>query len=365
MMKITMAWRTAALLTAVGMITGCSGLAHRPQESMPTDSRVLYDFEASEIPTNVVAEDVRLDLVSVEGVTSGRQALQVVYPRDTLYKKVAFEPEVSWNITEKGNYCIALDAANHSPDSVQLYITIKTTNQSVTAHASIGAGESVTCFYDLSGPNTALEPGMTGWPARQAEELGSGKVVPFRYAWGDRVLDLSSLNYIGLYMKGNLTDRTMVYDRIRIVSNPVGDAASFAPLVDEFGQYVGVDWPGKAASEADLKKQIEEEIRSWVMETGPKDRSKFGGWRFGPRLEATGYFRTAKVDERWTLVDPEGWLFFATGIANCRLSNTYTVTGVDYENAETGEGKAVKSELRRNMFSWLPEKNDPLVVHYG
>ena len=51
------------------------------------------------------------------------------------------------------------------------------------------------------------------------------------------------------------------------------------------------------------------------------DRSKFGGWKDGPRLEATGYFRTEKVNGKWALVDPEGYLYFALGLANVRFDH--------------------------------------------
>ena len=42
----------------------------------------------------------------------------------------------------------------------------------------------------------------------------------------------------------------------------------------------------------------------------------FGGWTGGPQLEATGAFRTARHGGRWTLVDPEGRLFFSIGSQN-------------------------------------------------
>lgn len=326
----------------------------------------LYDFEKADLTGDAVMQQVRCDLATGRGVTSGAKALQVVYPARPIYKKVSFEPDVAWDVSELGDCCIALDIANLSDASAQLFMSLQDEKQSVTAHVNVGAGKSGTFFYDLAGPNQALNPGITGWPGRQAGEVGGsdGMAVPFQYAWGERVLDLSSLKHIGLYMKGNLTERALVFDNIRIVPNPGGDAADLKALVDEYGQYTGADWPGKAHSDQELGRQGRRE--SAELERAPPlgDRSKFGGWSAGPELEGTGFFRTAKVDGTWTLVDPEGYLFFASGIANCRLVNCPTLTGRDYEHAASRQGARVASELRRDMFSWLPREDDPLAAHY-
>jgi hypothetical protein len=42
--------------------------------------------------------------------------------------------------------------------------------------------------------------------------------------------------------------------------------------------------------------------------------SKFGGWKVGQK-EATGFFRTQKIDNRWWIIDPEGYPFIYKGIA--------------------------------------------------
>lgn len=44
--------------------------------------------------------------------------------------------------------------------------------------------------------------------------------------------------------------------------------------------------------------------------------NQYGGWADGPQLEATGFFRTQRVDGRWWMVDPEGRLFLSVGICS-------------------------------------------------
>lgn len=87
------------------------------------------------------------------------------------------------------------------------------------------------------------------------------------------------------------------------------DPKTFLPFIDELGQYVHRDWPGKATV-ADLKRRATDE----TFDPGPKGWTKYGGWAAGPTEEATGYFHAKKRGERWWLIDPEGKLFFSHGI---------------------------------------------------
>lgn len=92
------------------------------------------------------------------------------------------------------------------------------------------------------------------------------------------------------------------------------------PFIDEFGQFKHRDWPGKTHSLEELVESVETETRTLAATSPPDSWDRFGGWKDGPQLEATGWFRTAKHDGRWTLVDPDGRLFFSLGI-----------DGVDFE----------------------------------
>jgi hypothetical protein len=73
------------------------------------------------------------------------------------------------------------------------------------------------------------------------------------------------------------------------------------------------------------------------------DRDAFGGWTKGPQLQATGFFRAEKLSGKWWLVDPAGHLFFSVGIDSIGVGGGATVV--------TG---------RETMFTWVPEKNDPV-----
>ena len=95
----------------------------------------------------------------------------------------------------------------------------------------------------------------------------------------------------------------------------LADPAKFFPCIDEFGQYVHAEWPGKTHEAADLAKSLEAEKKELEARPGPEDWDQYGGWKHGPTLKGTGFFRTEKHAGKWWLVDPEGRLFFSTGLA--------------------------------------------------
>ena len=83
-------------------------------------------------------------------------------------------------------------------------------------------------------------------------------------------------------------------------------------LIDEFGQYMPKNWPGKVTSRRELNAYIlSEEQKPAAYPGGAFD--KWGGCA-GKRLApATGYFSRIKQDGRWYLTDPEGNAFFSMG----------------------------------------------------
>jgi hypothetical protein len=73
----------------------------------------------------------------------------------------------------------------------------------------------------------------------------------------------------------------------------------------------------------------------------PDGWSKYGGYK-KIKFDATGYFHTHYDGKRWWLVDPEGYAFFSSGMC--------------YGSRMGVHGFVDKME---NLFSWLPDKDDP------
>ena len=100
----------------------------------------------------------------------------------------------------------------------------------------------------------------------------------------------------------------------------VTDGPPFFPFIDSFGQYRHKDWPGKVHSVDDLQERRKTEAAELKTHSGPAGWDQYGGWSGGPKLKASGFFRTQKVRGKWWLVDPDGHLFWSHGIDCVRNS---------------------------------------------
>lgn len=130
------------------------------------------------------------------------------------------------------------------------------------------------------------------------------------------------------------------------------DAERFlTDIVDQFGQYSALDWPGKIQTVEDLiaaDQKEAEQLRRWLAELDDTTYDRFGGYIHpGIDLEGTGYFRTEKVDGRWWLITPEGNLFYSLGFNQVGAPDLAPVSGREY------------------MFQSLPEETSPLRPFYS
>ena len=115
----------------------------------------------------------------------------------------------------------------------------------------------------------------------------------------DHVFEISGVRAVGLY---------------KPPAEALKDPDKFFPFIDEFGQYIHADWPGKTHSTEALAKSRETEAKDLAAQVGPAAWDQYGGWKDGPTLKATGWFYAAKHEGKWWLVDPEGKLFFSHGM---------------------------------------------------
>ena len=117
------------------------------------------------------------------------------------------------------------------------------------------------------------------------------------------------------------------------------------PVLDEYGQRINAQWPGKITCDSDLTVSLRDEIRAMAESSLPKHRSIWGGMNNGPRFFATGFFRVQQDEaKRWWLVDPDGWPFWSYGPTCVRWRDETKTTG------------------REDMFTNLPPRTDPLWI---
>ncbi|MDQ8201418.1 hypothetical protein [Pelagicoccus sp. SDUM812003] len=201
--------------------------------------------------------------------------------------------------------------------------------------------------FDLKpGETKTVADDISTSPWRFAEPL---ELVAMRAAPGSAKTDLSAIDQVRISIVYPDARHKLVIDNIR-ATNPVRWVGSegFLPFVDRFGQYKHADWPGKVYSSDDLRQLAREEDRRLASHPGPSHFCGFGGWKEGPQLEATGFFRTEKLDGAWWLVDPDGHLFWSHGV--CCVDPWASSTGVTD---------------REGYFEWIPEKDSRFGQFFG
>ncbi len=108
------------------------------------------------------------------------------------------------------------------------------------------------------------------------------------------------------------------------------------PVVDEFGQWNGHDWPGRIKSQEDFN-ILKKNLTSFGDENNEfnQELSRYGGWK-ALRFDSTGFFHTHFDDHRWWFVDPEGYAFLSFGMDCVSASVSTTLQG------------------NEDLYQWLP-----------
>lgn len=296
---------------------------------------------------------------------------------------VEFLPEQNWNWSELGAFGVAMDIKNIQSSSVHVYVSVTDAQgRSQNRSSVIPANSSDRYLIEIAGFDLEQETGIRSNPFSWKDDY-----TPIIWRYGSKQIDLTNIKSISFKVFGVPENKTLVFDNIALVKPVETNKDYLVGLVDKFGQSTSVDFPNKVSTATELV-EISNREQAELNQQPNFDRSKFNGWKSGPKLEGTGFYRVTKYQDKWTLVDPEGYLFFSNGIANVRMANTSTITGYDFDSRHIKQRAAgdltpedsiglnrapekawptrkVSSELRANMFTWLPEYSDPMGQHFG
>lgn len=97
----------------------------------------------------------------------------------------------------------------------------------------------------------------------------------------------------------------------------------FFPFIDQFGQYIHKNWPGKIGNVEHLKDQSNRENLS------PLSNSQFGGIESELKFDIKGRFYTIKRNGKWLIIDPEGKPFYSMGVNSVNFTR-----GTPYDSRE-------------------------------
>jgi hypothetical protein len=136
---------------------------------------------------------------------------------------------------------------------------------------------------------------------------------------------LNDVRAIGAALPNPVGEVALEIKSVKLLKEDPGDLLlDERPLVDEFGQWIYDEWPGKARTLEGLKESWAAEEKS--LGEGDFDYCQYGGYQ-SRKAKATGFFRVEKIDGRWWFVDPDGHLFWSVGSDSIGASVTTPVAG--------------------------------------
>ena len=313
---------------AVGLLVLVAGSAFA-EDARPM---VLFDFSAGFDVGSVATNDSKVAL-------SESGSLRVETGRAERWPGVTLKaPLGKWDLS-RYEY-VSLHVKNLGDKSLTLSCRIDNpgadgTNNCVTDSMTLDAKAAGTLVVRLApGALVLSEPleliGMRGYPTHE------------------RKVDPANVTQLLFFVTKPSADHVFEIDNIRAGGSlQVLDARTFIPFIDEFGQFLHRDWPGKILSVTELVDGRKSEEEDLAANPGPSDRNQYGGWTAGPKLKATGSFRVEKFNNKWWLIDPDGRLFWSHGI-DC-----------------VGSGNATPISDRRDYYAKLPAANSPFARFYG
>ncbi len=301
-------------------------------QEVSTSEFTLFSFEDGIDPALIETEDASFDIFE--------QALRVTTGSQLSKPGVVLkEPsDKSWDLD--GFYQVKADVTNVGDEYMQVEMFVGNDPDGLTRwycsdYMDLEPGESKTITVDLS---------WTPWVHSPQMDIVGMRGVP-----GKIKTDIEAINDISFYSRYATQENQFLVHKVRAVGQmEVRDTTGFFPFVDEFGQYIHREWKDKTHSLEELKQADEKEEKELEQYPVGPDRNKYGGWSKGPQLEATGFFRAEKYQDKWWMVDPEGRLFWSAGI-NCVLTN-FGLTG---------------TAGREHYFKNLPTENSDLGQFYG
>ncbi|WP_158638056.1 agarase [Shewanella donghaensis] len=360
-------------------------VTHPDVFSQETVLTTLVDFNDPKHLSWLTHKDTQSRLLAVTENTQ----LAVNFSNESNIAELAITPDKPWHLASYDNVNMAFDVKNTSDNSIQLYLNIANPEgQYQSRSISLPVNYEGTVYFPLAGIEAATDAGL--WGDIQPWDTDD-KMMIWR-SWRQADESFTSLSSLTFFTIGLLESKSVIIDDIRIRKNPTinNDAPLeyMANIIDRYGQNAKYETPQHVSSDNELKALADKELAELSTSTGMPNRSQYGGYTRGPKLDATGYFRTEKVDGKWWMVDPEGHLFFSHGPANVRMANMSTITGVDYDEpsirvikndeitpedsmgivdvpSSAREKRFIISKLRNKMFQWLPEYNEPLADHYS
>ena len=286
------------------------GTSAKGQE-MATQS-VLFDFENDFDLESVESRGIELSLSGPDS----NQRLQLASGHATDWPGITLKPkEQFWDGSQYQH--LSFDVTNLNEDSFELGLRIDNVDgdsgKNFTVMTNVGPGESRTISGTLYNTSYRFSTPLV---------LNGMHAAP-----GQSTIDPTEIVQIIIFLRQPREDHLFAIDNVRF-ETPMTEMKTedFLPFIDEFGQFIHDDWPGKTHNEQELVAHRKAESLDLAAHPGPKSFDRFGGWKDGPQLKPSKFFRTEKIDDKWWFVNPDGRLFWSHGIDS--VSTRFGATGI-------------------------------------
>ncbi len=183
-------------------------------------------------------------------------------------------------------------------------------NRSINTGVGLNPGEKRTMKLLLTHPEVYGAPENARGPYVIDTKHITSVQLMMQWPYEDEVEGLAELRLSDLRLEGEPETARFV------------PPEKYIPFVDKYGQFAHAEWPEKVHTDGELAADLAAERAA--LSPAPDSWDRFGGWKDGPQLAATGNFRTEKVDGKWWLVTPEGHLFFSVGLDVTRVMTDIT-----------------------------------------
>ncbi|WP_035012866.1 beta-galactosidase [Catenovulum agarivorans] len=327
--------RLALIAACTSLFSACVSTTSNEKREIVADSIVLFDFEQGSDTSLLQTNDAKVRIINHQG--SKQLQLQTGIssgaPGVTIKK-----PAGSWDLNNY--YHVKMDITNAGEHPARIIFKVGDPEDGMQAW-------QMEIRFDLApGETKTVSDDIITTPWRFTKPLN---LLAMRAAPGQAKADLSAIDQVKVTINYPANEHNLLIDNIR-ATNPVRwkEPDGFLPFIDRFGQYKHAHWPGKTLSVDDLRQQAKDEQRELNANPGPKEFNQYGGWKNGPQLEATGYFRVDKYQGAWWFVDPAGKLFWSHGVGVVNAGTA--ITGITD---------------RESYFEWLPTKDSPFAKFYS
>lgn len=162
---------------------------------------------------------------------------------------------------------------------------------------------------------------------------------------------ISNIDSIGFEMVRPLNSPSLEIKNIQLTMDARDSILSPIPAVNKFGQWI----PGNP----DVYASDKELAASWAEDDRDNTKGDFGFSKYGgfkkQQVEATGFFRKEKIDGKWWLVDPEGYIFYSIGSTGINPEITFArVEGREYifEKLPPPIKSTGYKEAQNSFYTW-------------